>query len=85
VEALSGAQILKDGTLSLATAQIGSLTGDMTLNGHALTGAKIQKALIKESEFFLDSSAARHGGNLAVRNLVRMRTIMFIISVFFCI
>lgn len=69
VEALSGSQILKDGTLSLATAKIDSLVGDVSVNGHAINGAKIQKALIKESELFLDSSAAKHGGNLALRNL----------------
>ena len=91
VDALSGARILKDGTLSLATAKIDALTGDVALNGHAMTGAKLQKSLIKESELFLDSAAAKHGGNLAVRNLVsthlspfvRAPIIVFFVFVFF--
>jgi hypothetical protein len=69
VEALSGSQILKDGTLSLASAKIDSFIGDIAMNGNAVIGAKISKGLIKESEFFLDSNAAKHEGNLVVRNL----------------
>jgi hypothetical protein len=83
VDALGGSQILSDGTLSLTAAKIDSLTGDVALNGHSITGAKIKKALIKESEFFLDASAARHGGNLVVRNLVIYTTILHTFSSFY--
>jgi len=69
VDALSGSQVLKDGTLSMTAMKIDALTGDVSLNGNSLIGAKVTKGIIKESEFFLDGAAAKHGGNLVLRNL----------------
>jgi hypothetical protein len=69
IEALSGSQVLKDGTLSLATAKIDSLISDLTLNGNTISNLNVKKGVIKESELYLDGGAAKHGGNLVVRNL----------------
>ena len=70
VEALANSEVLKDGTLSLGTARIGSLVGDISLNGHSLTEAKIEKTIIRDSDIFLQATTSKHGGRIALRNMV---------------